>query len=55
MRKNQKKQEQDAVVFDAVAPILPYPGHTPLKGKGDKTVTHLTNTCRPFLIKDDVY
>jgi hypothetical protein len=38
-------------MFDATAPILPYLGRVPLKGEGAKTVTCLTNACRPLLIK----
>jgi hypothetical protein len=48
-----KRQEQDAVLFDATAPVLSYLGRAPLKREGIKTVTCLTNARRPLLIKCD--
>jgi hypothetical protein len=39
----------------AAVPILPYLGRMPLKAKGAKTVTRLTNACRPLLIKGDAH
>jgi hypothetical protein len=42
-------------MFDVVTPVLPYLGRAPLKCEGDKTVTRLTNACRPLLIKGDVH
>jgi hypothetical protein len=32
-----------------------YLGRTALKGEGAKTVTRLTNACRPLLIKGDTH